>query len=71
MSGGRYTQSDSPVGSTGTLQMPMGCTRSGCTLAPPGEYDLNSPYAVAMRPYVKLFHLLALVGAEAEAVRSS
>ena len=39
MSCGRYTQSDSAGGSTGTVRIPIGCTRLGCTLAPPGECD--------------------------------
>ena len=31
-------QSDSERGRNGMVQMPIGCTRMECTLAPPGEY---------------------------------
>jgi len=39
MSGGRYTQSDSAGGRTGTVRLPNGVYYVRCTLAPPGEYD--------------------------------
>jgi len=32
----------SPGGSTGMVRMSIGCTRCGCTLSPPGEYDWAS-----------------------------
>jgi len=37
--GGRYTQSDSTGGGTGTMQMPVGVYKMACTLALSGEYD--------------------------------
>jgi len=37
--GGRYIQSDSAVGSTGTVRMPIGVHYMQCTLSQPGEYD--------------------------------
>jgi len=39
MSGGRYIQSNSAGGSTGTAWMSIGVYRWGWTLAPPSKYD--------------------------------
>jgi len=55
MSGGRYTQSDSAGGRTGTVRMPIGCTGLGAHwrhLA--NAIKLSACGGDAMRPYVEL-----------------
>jgi len=51
---GRYTQSDSTEGSTGTAQMLIGCTIMGLHLGDTRRIPLNRRCVWALRLYVKL-----------------
>jgi len=55
MTGGRYTQSDSAEGRTGTVRMPIRVYWMGVRIGATWQIRLNRPRAAAMWPFVKLF----------------
>jgi len=54
MPGGRYTQNDSPGGSTAAVRMPIGGVLDGVHIGAIWRIRFYRACAVAMRPYVTL-----------------